>query len=397
MAAARARDAGRRRTTSPPSTRSPPRSPATGSSPGERPPPLEDGHHARRAVRHGVRLVWNVVGDPEERRRRRRGPAARTGGPGCASWPTARWPAPRAGPSPSAWRCACPSPRSPGSCCPTERPYWVLLTVAIVLKPDFGSVFAPGRAARRGHAARRPARLGPAGACSSGSPWLLVAMAGFAAVLPWARAANFGLFSVFQTPVIILLLDLALTQRRRAGRRAAGRHPDRLRHRAGLRLPAVAPDLAGAARRGPARRPRSRWTRSSRPRSPASPADRRRARRRNYRALTELQTQLQRRLAEPPPISSAPRRGGRSSSRWSGRRTRSPRRSSPPAAASRRPDLAQVAVLRRAIRQLEDDVRTTARSPTTPRSTPTACSRPVAREVDTARRLVRENAPGRRD
>ena len=34
-----------------------------------------------------------------------------------------------------------------------------------------------------------------------------------------------------------------------------------------------------------------------------SPADRRRARRRNYRALTELQTQLQRRLAEPPPIS----------------------------------------------------------------------------------------------
>jgi uncharacterized membrane protein YccC len=35
--------------------------------PGERPPPLEEGHHARRAVRHGIRLVWNVVGDPEER------------------------------------------------------------------------------------------------------------------------------------------------------------------------------------------------------------------------------------------------------------------------------------------------------------------------------------------
>src|SRR4051794_6696814 len=35
--------------------------------PGDRPPPLEGGHPAQRAVRHGVRLVWNVVGDPEER------------------------------------------------------------------------------------------------------------------------------------------------------------------------------------------------------------------------------------------------------------------------------------------------------------------------------------------
>src|SRR4051812_16780695 len=33
----------------------------------ERPPELESAHHAARAVRHGVRLVWNVVGDPEER------------------------------------------------------------------------------------------------------------------------------------------------------------------------------------------------------------------------------------------------------------------------------------------------------------------------------------------
>src|SRR3712207_9480893 len=31
---------------------------------------------------------------------------------------------------------------------PIERPYWVLLTVAIVLKPDFGSVFT--RAVQRG-------------------------------------------------------------------------------------------------------------------------------------------------------------------------------------------------------------------------------------------------------
>src|SRR3712207_9330085 len=35
-------------------------------------------------------------------------------------------------------------------------------------------------------------------------------MAVGAGLLPWARGANFGLFSVFQTPVIILLLDLAI-------------------------------------------------------------------------------------------------------------------------------------------------------------------------------------------
>src|SRR3712207_117127 len=43
-----------------------------------------------------------------------------------------------------------------------------------------------------------------------GDAWVLVAMAAAAALLPWARGANFGLFSVFQTPVIILLLDVAL-------------------------------------------------------------------------------------------------------------------------------------------------------------------------------------------
>ena len=88
-----------------------------------------------------------------------------------------------------------------------------------------------------------------------------------------------------------------------------------------------------------------------------SPADRRRARRRNYRALTELQTQLQRRLAEPPPIST------RAAAWWPVivqlERTSDAvteaviaRRGGEPA-----PDLAQVAVLRRAIRRLEEDVR----------------------------------------
>jgi uncharacterized membrane protein YccC len=126
------------------------------------------------------------------------------------------------------------------------------------------------------------------------------------------------------------------------------------------------------------------------------PAERRRARRRNYRALTELQTQLQRRLAEPPPIST------RAAAWWPVivqlERTSDAvteaviaTRAGEPA-----PDLAQVAVLRRAIRQLENDVRTHGAVHDDAEIYAEGVLAPVAREVDAARRLVRETAPGRR-
>ena len=126
-----------------------------------------------------------------------------------------------------------------------------------------------------------------------------------------------------------------------------------------------------------------------------SPTERRRARRRNYRALTELQTQLQRRLAEPPPIST------RAAAWWPVivqlERTSDAvteaviaTRGGEPA-----PDLAQVTVLRRAIRQLEDDVGMH-RIPDDAEILAEGVLAPVAREVDAARRLVRETAPGRR-
>ena len=124
-------------------------------------------------------------------------------------------------------------------------------------------------------------------------------------------------------------------------------------------------------------------------------ADRRRARRRNYRALTELQAQLQRRLAEPPPIST------RAAAWWpvivALERTSDAVTEAVIAtrAGEPGPDLAQVAVLRRAIRQLEDDVRTTGTDDDAEILADGVLA-PVAREVDTARRLVRENAPGRR-
>ncbi|WP_242471993.1 hypothetical protein [Blastococcus sp. TML/C7B] len=139
---------------------------------------------------------------------------------------------------------------------------------------------------------------------------------------------------------------------------------------------------------------RSRSTASSRPTFTGGPAERRRARRRTYRTLTELQTQLQRRLAEPPPIST------RAAAWWpvivALERTSD---SVTEAVIATRggqpePDLDQVAVLRRAIRQLEDDVRTPADDDA--ELLADGVLAPIAREVDTARRLVRATAPGRR-
>jgi uncharacterized membrane protein YccC len=275
---------------------------------------------------------------------------------------------------------------------PFPKPYWVLLTVAVVLKPDFGSIF--GRAVQRGVGTLLGVLLGSlALALLPRSTWLLAVMALAAAVLPWARGANFGLFSVFQTPVVILLLDVASS----GGASLVGaRLVDTLIGCAivlvlgyllwpqtwraplddALRAAALALDgFVDAAFSG-------------------TPTERRRARRSNYRALTELQTQLQRRLSEPPPIST------RAAAWWPVivqlERTSDAvteaviaTRGGEPA-----PDLAQVAVLRRALRALEEDVRRH-RTPDDAEIHADGVLAPVAREVDAARRLVREAAPGR--
>jgi uncharacterized membrane protein YccC len=90
---------------------------------------------------------------------------------------------------------------------PLARSYWVVLTVAIVLKPDFGSVFA--RAVQRGLGTVVGAVLGavilvlvPYG------PWLLLPVGVLAALLPYGRARNFGLMATFLTPLVVLLIDL---------------------------------------------------------------------------------------------------------------------------------------------------------------------------------------------
>ena len=90
---------------------------------------------------------------------------------------------------------------------PLQRSYWLVLTVGIILKPDYGSVFA--RALQRGIGTVIGAVLGavilievPYG------PWLLLPFGVLAALLPYAKARSFGLAAVFLTPLVVLLIDL---------------------------------------------------------------------------------------------------------------------------------------------------------------------------------------------
>jgi uncharacterized membrane protein YccC len=90
---------------------------------------------------------------------------------------------------------------------PLSRSYWVVLTVVIILKPDYGSVFA--RAVQRGVGTIVGAVLGavilivvPYG------PWLLLPFGVLAALLPYAKRRNFGLVATFMTPLVVLLIDL---------------------------------------------------------------------------------------------------------------------------------------------------------------------------------------------
>lgn len=88
-----------------------------------------------------------------------------------------------------------------------DRSYWVTLTVALVLKPDFGSVFA--RAVQRAVGTVFGVVLGAAVLALDPGGWALVALAAlFAGLLPVGQARNYGLFSVFVTPLVIMQLDL---------------------------------------------------------------------------------------------------------------------------------------------------------------------------------------------
>ncbi|WP_184982249.1 FUSC family protein [Sphaerisporangium rubeum] len=88
-----------------------------------------------------------------------------------------------------------------------ERSYWIMLTVALVLKPDFGSVFT--RAVQRGLGTVAGALIGTAVLIAIPvGPGLVAAIAVFAALLPYGQQRNWGMMSTFQAPLVVLLVDL---------------------------------------------------------------------------------------------------------------------------------------------------------------------------------------------
>jgi len=92
---------------------------------------------------------------------------------------------------------------------PIQRSYWVLLTVAIVLKPDFGSVFARG--VQRTVGTVIGVLLGALVlTVVPHNGWMLLPMAAVAGALAWAQRANYGLYVVFLTPLVLILLDFTV-------------------------------------------------------------------------------------------------------------------------------------------------------------------------------------------
>ena len=89
---------------------------------------------------------------------------------------------------------------------PLQRSYWVPLTVAIVLKPDYGSVFA--RALQRGIGTIVGAVAGAVLLALFHGAWLLIPFGVLAALLPYGRNRNYGLLATFLTPLVVVLVDL---------------------------------------------------------------------------------------------------------------------------------------------------------------------------------------------
>lgn len=90
---------------------------------------------------------------------------------------------------------------------PTGRSYWIALTVAVVLKTDFGSVFA--RAIQRAAGTLVGVALGAALlALIPRGIGDVLAIAALAFMLPIALQRQYGMFTTFLTPLVVLLVDL---------------------------------------------------------------------------------------------------------------------------------------------------------------------------------------------
>jgi uncharacterized membrane protein YccC len=190
---------------------------------------------------------------------------------------------------------------------PAQRSYWVPLTVAIVLKPDYGSVFA--RALQRGIGTIVGAVAGAVLLELFHGAWLLIPFGLLAALLPYGRERNYGLLATFLTPLVVVLVDLLNP----IGWRLAGeRLVDTLIGCAIVLVVGFAPwpmswyahlpgkfgqaalDVCEYMKEALGASPQS---------GPASPAARSRRLRSTYRAIGDLRAEFQRTMSEPPSIS----------------------------------------------------------------------------------------------
>jgi len=197
---------------------------------------------------------------------------------------------------------------------PLARSYWVPLTVAIVLKPDYGSVFA--RAVQRGIGTVVGAVAGAVLLALFHGAWLLIPFGVLAALLPYGRSRNYGLLATFLTPLVVLLVDLL----KPIGWRLAGdRLVDTLIGCAIVLVIGFAPwpmswyahlpgkfgqaalDVCGYMREALGASGASSAASSAG--SGASPAVRERRLRSTYGALGDLRAEFQRTMSEPPSIS----------------------------------------------------------------------------------------------
>ncbi|HEX4064213.1 MAG TPA: FUSC family protein [Streptosporangiaceae bacterium] len=184
---------------------------------------------------------------------------------------------------------------------PLQRSYWVVLTVAIVLKPDFGSVFA--RALQRGIGTVVGAVLGAVIlAIVPYGPWLLIPFAVLAALLPYGRSRNYGLLSTFLTPLVVVLIDLL---DRGGWHLAEARLIDTLIGCAVALLVGYAPWPSSWHARVPSQLAEAidhvaRYTERA---LIQTSADRGRLRRQTHRELSDLHAEFQRAMSEPPALS----------------------------------------------------------------------------------------------
>jgi len=195
---------------------------------------------------------------------------------------------------------------------PLQRSYWVPLTVALVLKPDYGSVFA--RALQRGIGTIVGAVAGAVLLALVHGTWLLIPFAVLASLLPYGRKRNYGLMTTFLTPLVVVLIDLLspagwrlaedrlidsligcaialiigfapwpMTWYAHLPREFAAAALDVARYmEEALGAPAVGAGVGSKGGRVPVRA-RTRWA--------------------AYRALADVRTEFQRTMAEPPAIS----------------------------------------------------------------------------------------------